>query len=125
MVRDQLIQAVVLSKAPVTTVALAALTGRPASAEAFAAVDLLLMLSPEVSAFSDGWVASVDTRDHRILSALRSYAETHPNKRIFRVSAALEHLPPENQVTEQQLQDLLSRTGEFQLLPNAMIKRKD
>jgi len=54
---------------------------------------------------------------------LRAYADAHPEKRIFRVAAALGNLPAEDQMTEQQLQELLSRTGEFQLLANAMIKR--
>lgn len=124
MIRQQLIQSVAASETPATTAAVAAVAGLPASAEALAAVDLLLTLSPEVSTFSDGWVVSVDTRDRRILNALRAYAEAHPDKRIFRVAAALGHLPAEDQMTEPQLQDLLSRTGEFQLLANAMIKRR-
>jgi hypothetical protein len=86
-------------------------------------LDLLLALSPEVSAFSDGWVASADTSDRRILGALRAYAQAHPERQIFRVAAALGHLSAQDQMTEQQLRELLSRTSEFQLLANAMIKR--
>lgn len=123
MIRDQLIQSIAGSQAPATTAAVAASCGLLGSAESLAGVDLLLTLSPEVSAFSDAWVASVDTRERRILNALRAYAEAHPDKRIFRAAAALGHLPAEDQMTEQQLQCLLSRTDEFQLLANAMIKR--
>ena len=123
MRRDQLIQQIAASGSPVTTTAAATAIGLIPSAETFAAVDLLLALSPEVNALSDAWVASVDTPDRRILGALRAYVESHPNKRIFRGAAALGHLPAEDQMTEQQLRELLSRTAEFQLLANAMIKR--
>lgn len=123
MKRDQLIQLISASPAPVTTIAAASAIGLSATAEALAAVDLLLTFSPEVNTFADGWLASTDTRERRILGALRAYVEEHPEKRIFRGAAALGHLPPEDQMTEQELKNLLSRTGEFQLLANAMIKR--
>ena len=123
MKRAQLIQIISASRTPVTTTEVAEAIGLPTSAESLAAVDLLLTLSPEVNVFSNGWVASVDTRDRRILGALRAYAEAHPEKRIFRGVAALGHLPAEDQPTDQQLQELLTMTGEFQLLANAMIKR--
>lgn len=123
MIRDQLVRLIAASATPVTTATAAASAGLPISAENLAAVDLLLTLSPEVRGVSDGWVISVDTRDRRILNALRSYAEAHPEKKIFRVAAALAHLPPEDQMTEEQLRELVSQTGEFQFLANAMIKR--
>jgi hypothetical protein len=121
--RDQLIQHISASLTPVTTTAAATAIGLAPSAESLAAVDLLLALSPEVRALSEGWVAAQDTPDRRVLSALRAYAEAHPEKRVFRGAAALGHLPAEDQMTDQQLRELLSRTGEFQLLANAMIKR--
>ena len=123
MKHDQLIQLVASSTSPVTTVAATMAIGLKPSAETFAAVDLLLKLSPEVSAFADGWTASVNTRSRRILTALRAYAEAHTEKRIFRGTAALGHLPAVDQLTEEELRDLLSKTGEFELLANAMIKR--
>ena len=123
MKRDQLLQYIGANASPVTTISVATALGLPASAETFAAVDVLLALSPEVNELSDGWVVSSDTHGRRILGALRAYADAHPDKRIFRGAAALGHLPPADQMTEQQLRELLSRTGEFQLLANAMIKR--
>lgn len=123
MIRDQLIQHISVSRTPVTTPAAATAIGLTVSAESLAAVDLLLSLSPEVNAFADGWVASADTRERRILGALRAYAEAHPEKKIFRGAAALGHLAPEDQLTEQELKELLSQNSEFQLLANGMIKR--
>jgi len=121
--RDLLIQFLAASMAPVPTTVAATTVGLAPSPEALAAVDVLLLLSPEVTATSDGWVTSADTRDRRIPAALRAYAEAHPDKHIFRGAAALGHLPAEDQMTEQQLRELLSSTGEFQLLANGMIKR--
>lgn len=123
MRRDQLIQHIGASAMPVATSEATATLGLPASAEANAAVDVLLELSPDVSTVSGGWVVSADTRDRRVLSALRAYVESY-HRRIFRAAAALGHLPAEDQMTEQQLRNLLARTGEFRLLANAMIKRE-
>lgn len=123
MIRDNLLQKVAVSRDPVSTAALAASTGLDFSSETLAAVDVLLALSLEVNQYLDGWVMSVDTRDRRILNALHDHVTSYPEKKIFRVVAALGNLSAEDQMTEQQLQALLSRTGEFELLPNAMIKR--
>ena len=102
----------------------AAVLGLPGNPETLAAVDVLLDLSPEVHVLMGGWSISADTRDRRILGALRAYADAHPEKRIFRGAVALGHLPLEDQMTEEQLKELLSRTGEYQVLANAMIKRE-
>ncbi len=109
---------------PVATTDATALLGLSPSPEANAAVDVLLELSPGVNSISGGWEVSADTREGRVLRALRTYVETHPHRRIFRAAAALGHLPAEDQMIEQQLRDLLSRTVEFRLLANAMIKRE-
>ena len=122
-IRDQLIQHIAASPSPVRTTDAALAVGLPPSPETYAALDLLLALSPEVSAFSGGWVACVDTSDRRILGALRIDAQAHPEEKIFPGAAALGHLPAQDQMTEQELRELLSRTSEFQLLANAMIKR--
>ncbi len=124
MRRDRLIQHIGASAIPVATSDATAALGLPASPEANAAVDVLLELSPDVNTVSGGWVVSADTRERRILRALRAYVESHLHRQIFRAAAALGHLSAEDQMTEQQLRDLLSRTGEFRLLANAMIKRE-
>jgi hypothetical protein len=123
MIRERLIQHIAASQSPVNTAAVAASIGLTASAETLAAIDMMLALSPEVNALPEGWMASVDTRERRILDALREYAAAHPEKRIFRGAAALGRLKPEDQMTEPELRKLLSRTDEFKLLANAMIKR--
>jgi hypothetical protein len=123
MRRDQLLQHIGASSRPVTTSDATRAVGLPATPETYAAVDILLELSAEVTELPEGWTVSADTRERRILGGLRAYVEAHPSKRIFRSSAALGHLPPEDQMTEDQLRDLLASTGEFQLLANAMIKR--
>ena len=68
-------------------------------------------------------MVNADTPARRLLTALRSYAETHPKKRFFRLNQAVGHLPPEDQLTEPQLRDLLEGSSEFKLLRNAMIQR--
>ncbi len=123
MTRDRLIQLIGASPMPVATSDATAALGLPASPEANAAVDVLLELSPDVYPASGGWKLSTDTRERRVLGALRAYVESH-DRRIFRAAAALGHLSAEDQMTEQQLRDLLSTTGEFRLLANAMIKRE-
>ena len=124
MRRDLLLQHIGASPTPVATSDATAALGIPANPEANAAVDVLLELSPDVSTVSGGWVAAADTRERRILGALRAFAEAHPHRRIFRAAAALGDLPAGDQMTEPLLRDLLSRTGEFRLLANAMIKRE-
>ncbi len=123
MRRDQLIQHIGASAMPVATSEATAALGLPASPEANAAVDVLLELSPDVYPASGGWLVSTNTRERRVLRALHAYVEAH-DRRIFRAAAALGHLSPKDQMTEQQLRELLSRTGEFRLLANAMIKRE-
>jgi len=124
MRRDALIQHIGASATPVQTCDLPPVLHLPHTTEVQAAVEILLTLSPEVSALQDGWVISADSRERKVIGALRAYAEAHPGKRIFRASAALGDLPPEDQMTDEQLKTTLARTGEFQLLPNAMIKRE-
>ena len=123
MMRQQLIQYIAASRTPVGTATLAAALDLPSGPESLGAMDLLLSLSPEVKPLSGGWIAAVDTRERRVLAALRSYAAAHPDKRIFRASAALGELGAADQMTEEQLRGLLADTHEFDLLGNAMIKR--
>ena len=124
MKRDELIRHIGTSSAPVSTVGAGAAVGLAASPETHAAIDVLLDLSPEVHAMTGGWTVSADTRDRRVLAALRTYVEAHPDKRVFRGAAALGHLAPGDQPTEQELRTLLAASGEFKLLANAMIKRE-
>ncbi len=124
MRREQLLRYISASTVPVATSDATAALGLSASPEASAAVDVLLELSPDVNPVPGGWMVSADTRERRVLGALHAYVEAHPQRRIFRAAAALSQLQSEDQMTEQELRDLLSRTGEFRLLVNAMIKRE-
>ena len=86
-------------------------------------IEALLLLSPEVVYDNARFRLTARNREHRILDALESYA-TRTEKKIFRLSAALEDFPPEEMPTADELVKLLETGGQrFQLLPNSMIKR--
>ena len=123
MIHDQLLRCLADRSSSMSTVELAQALQLPADAEGHARVEILAELSPAVRRQAAGWVLSADTPARRVLGALRSYADANPAKRIFRLSAALRDLPPKDQPTEDQLQELLGDSADFKLLPNAMIKR--
>ena len=123
MKRDDLIRTIALAGEPMGTPAAAAAAGIPPTTEALAAADIILRFSPEVGESSGRWTTSVDTRERRVLDALRAFAEAHPSKRIFRGPAAFAALRPGDHMTESDLRDFLTTTGEFVLLANSMIKR--
>ena len=123
MIHDQLLRRLSAAHAPVTTSELASALGFPVDAEHNAIVEVFAILAPEVERQGLGWVASTNTKARRVLSALHAFVNAHPDKRIFRVSAAIGHLVAQDQPTESELDVLLKGSSDFQLLPNAMIKR--
>lgn len=123
MIHDQLLRCLAERSGPTSTTELAQALALPSDAEGHAHVEIIAELSPMVHRQGAGWILSADTPARRVLAALRSYADGNPTKRIFRLSAALSDLPPQDQPTEDQLQDILGSSSEFKLLPNAMIKR--
>ena len=123
MIHDQLLRCLADRSGPTSTVELAQALSLPTDAEGHARVEILADLSPAIRRQGADWVLSADTPARRVLSALRSYADANPTKRIFRLSAALSDLPPQDQPTEEQLRELLGGSSDFKLLPNAMIKR--
>lgn len=88
------------------------------------AIEALLLLSPEVGSDGANWILRKKGRTSSILSAIEAYADS-TGKKIFRASAALANLPPEEQPTEDELISALTAShGSFELLPNLMIKRR-
>ena len=123
MTQDRLLQYLSVATGPVETLDLAAALGFDPTPEDRGVVEVIATLCPGVRWLGGGWVASTDTPGRRVTSALKSYSDANPSKRIFRLSAAIGHLPAQDQMTEDQLRATLSQSSDFQLLPNAMIKR--
>lgn len=91
------------------------------TAEGIATVEAFLMLSPECYQEGSQWRVRSTNRRARILSELQRYADSS-GRRIFRLSAALSHVEAHEHPTEEELSATLEGS-EFELLPNAMIKR--
>jgi len=90
---------------------------------ACAAVEAVLLLSPEVYLSESRWRMGSKGKAGRILSAIEAYAGS-TGKRIFRASAALSALSLDEHPTADELRGVLdSSGGRFTLLPNDMIKR--
>ncbi len=86
-------------------------------------VEATLLLSSEVSREGDRWKLLTKGRSGQLLAAIESYADSS-GKKIFRLSAALSGLPAHEYPTEEELREVLaSSSGQFTLLPNAMLKR--
>lgn len=97
--------------------------GLPAEAESLAAVELLLHYSSDVVLDGDKWKVAQAGRSATILAAIRNYASSSGRK-IFRLSSALAQIPAHEHPNEEELKAALDLShGEFELLPNAMIKR--
>lgn len=93
------------------------------NADSFAAVELILHYSPEV-VFDDGrWKVAQSGKSTKILAAISNYA-TSSGRKIFRLSSALAQFPLHEHPNEHELKAALGLShGEYELLPNAMIKR--
>ena len=91
--------------------------------EELAVVEALLLLSPDVSQHGGLWRPVSGNRTVRILAEIKRYSNA-TGKRIFRVASALASLPAHEHPTEEELRTILETTNaEFELLPNAMLKR--
>jgi len=93
------------------------------NAETTAAAELLLQYSPDV-VFDDGkWKVAQAGRSATIFAAIHNYSVSS-GRRIFRLSSALAQIPPHEHPNEDELKQALDLShGEYELLPNAMIKR--
>lgn len=123
MIRDTLLSALRGSSQGLPSTALAEQVDTICQPERVAAIEAILLLSPEVRRDDGRWKLSSESRTMRILSAIDAYADTS-GRRIFRVSSALANLPPSEHPTEAELTTVINSSGgRYQLMPNAMIKR--
>lgn len=88
-----------------------------------AAVEALLLLSPDIRFLDGTWRLIGTGRSNRILAAIESYASA-TGRTIFRAASALAVLAPDEHPTPEELAELIETTGgRFKLLPNSMIRR--
>lgn len=93
------------------------------STETMAAAELLVQYSSEVVLDDGKWKIAQAGKSATILAAINNYA-TSSGRKIFRLSSALTQIPPHEHPNEDELKQALDLShGEFELLPNAMIKR--
>lgn len=123
MLHDRLLSTLSTAPGGLTIAALAERIDLEATAYKLAAMEAILLLSPEASREGDRWKLMVQGRAAQLLTAIENYADTS-GKKIFRLAAALSSLSASEHPTEEELRDVLaSSNGRFILLPNAMIKR--
>ena len=87
-------------------------------------VECLLRLSDQATAQATRWLRKASSKEDIVAEALRRYAR-ESNRRLFRAEAALNGLAPEYQPTREELARIVLETGEFELLKNDTIKRKE
>ncbi len=76
------------------------------SAEAIAALEIVLFYSSDVHNQDGKWSIAKTGRTSAILAAVDNFA-TSTGRKIFRVSSALQSIPPHEQPTETELQSAL------------------
>jgi hypothetical protein len=90
---------------------------------AAAAVEAVLVLSPETQRVEARWRVGLKGKSSRILAAIEAYSSS-TGKKIFRASSALGSLATDEHPTAEELREILgSSGGRFSLLPNEMIRR--
>lgn len=88
-----------------------------------AAVEAILILTPEAQCMDSRWRLIPKGRSARILSEIEAYASSS-GKIIFRAASALASLPTGEHPTADELKDVLDASGgRFSLLANDMIRR--
>jgi hypothetical protein len=123
MIRDELLRRICTIPEGVPPSGLQDRTGLNSDSEDCALIEALLLLSPEVRYEGGVWRPVSGNRAFRVLAEIRRYSAA-TGKRIFRLSSALAELPPQEHPTEEELKVILAATEpEFELLPNAMVKR--
>ena len=122
MIRDQILSTLAETDGA-TIVGVLQGTELPVNAETSAAAELLLHYSHDV-VFDDGkWKVAEAGRSATILAEIKNYSVS-TGRKIFRLSSALAKLPPHEHPNEDELKQALDLShGEYELLPNAMIKR--
>lgn len=122
MIRDSMLSK--LNEASGSTlVGMASDLGSTPSAESIAALEIVLFYCSDVHSQDGKWSVAKTGRTAAILAAIDNFA-TSTGRKIFRVSSALQSIPPHEQPTETELQSALEMShGRYELLPNAMIKK--
>lgn len=87
-------------------------------------VECLLRLSDQVTAQGACWFRKGSSKEDVVVDALRLYAR-ESGRRLFKAEAALSVLAPEHQPTREELARIVLEAGEFELLKNQMIRRKE
>jgi hypothetical protein len=99
------------------------LTRRQGSA-APGVTECLLLLSDQFASRGGRWSRRTTSKSDSVLEALHRYARD-TGRRLFKAEAALRQLPAEQQPTREELMRIVLESGEFELLKNDMIKRKE
>lgn len=95
----------------------------PVNAETSAAAELMLHYSHDVVLDGGKWKVAEAGRSATILAEIKNYSVLSGRK-IFRLSSALAKLPLHDRPNEVELKQALELShGEYELLPNEMIKR--
>lgn len=123
MIRDQLLAILSGSRTGESTRSLTEALSIGTAAEDQGIVEAILLLSPECRKENDRWLSRGESRAARLLSEIRAYADA-TGKRIFRLSSALKNVSANEHPTSEELTRILQEAGgEFELLPNAMVKK--
>ena len=123
MIRDKLLDRLSLAQGTETTKSLTESCCDAVTPESLAAVELLCRFTTEVSPMEGGWSVGKKNKTGKVLAMIENYSIT-TGKKIFRLTAALQELPPHEHPTQDEIEKVIDLSnGKFKLLPNAMIKR--
>lgn len=86
--------------------------------------ECLLLLSDQVAYRGGRWFRRTTSKSDAVVEALHQYVRD-TGRRVFKAEAALRQLLPEQQPTREELGQIVLDAGEFELLKNDMIRRKD
>lgn len=87
-------------------------------------VESILLLSDEFFERTERWFRKTDSTFDNIASAIRRHAD-ESGRRIFKAETALQGVPDSLKPTRDELARILLDMGDFELLRNDMIQRKD
>ena len=123
MIREKILDKLSVSQDSEPTKSLARSCFDSPTPEHVAAIDLLCMYSTEITPIEDGWAVGRKNKTGKVLAMIENYSMT-TGKKIFRLAAALNDLPPHEHPTQNEIEKTIELSnGKFKLLPNAMIKR--
>jgi hypothetical protein len=86
--------------------------------------ECLLLLSDHFATQGARWFRRPTSKSDAVLEALHRYARD-TGRRLFKAEVALRQLSAEQQPTREELARIVIETGQFELLKNDMIRRKE